>query len=105
MVPFTPGGVGDIFARTVGEVMAKELGQSVIVENKAGANQMLAASAVAQAAPDGHTLYQSTSTAIVNPLLDRKLAYDPKLLKPLWIGIETPVIFVVNPKVPAKTAG
>lgn len=103
VVPFTPGGVGDIFARSVGDIMAKDLGQTVIVENKPGANQMLAASAVTQAPADGHVLYQATSTAILNPMLYKKLAYDPKLLKPLWIGIETPVIFVVNPKVPART--
>ncbi len=101
VVPFTPGGVGAIFARLAGDVMAKDLGQPVVVENKAGANQMLAASAVTHAAPDGLTLYQATSTAILNPLLYKKLAYDPQALKPLWIGLETPLIFIVNPKVPA----
>ncbi|NML43339.1 tripartite tricarboxylate transporter substrate binding protein [Ramlibacter sp. G-1-2-2] len=103
VVPFTPGGVGDVFARVAGEIMAKDLGQTVIVENKPGANQMLAAAAVGQAPPDGHMLYQATSTAILNPMLYKKLAYDPKSLKPLWIGIETPLIYVINPKVPAKT--
>lgn len=103
VVPFTPGGVGDVFARVAGEVMAKDLGQTVIVENKPGANQMLAAAAVGQAPPDGHMLYQATSTAILNPMLYKKLAYDPKSLKPLWIGIETPLIFVINPKVPARS--
>lgn len=103
VVPFTPGGVGDVFARVAGEIMAKDLGQPVVVENKPGANQGLAAAAVAQAPPDGLTMYQATSTAILNPMLYKTLSYDPKQLKPLWIGIETPVIFVVNPKVPAKT--
>lgn len=103
VVPFTPGGVGDIFARLVGEIMGRDLGQPVVVENKPGANHMLAASTVAHAPPDGYTLYQATSTAVLNPLLYKKLAYDPQALKPLWIGLETPIIFVVNPKVPART--
>lgn len=103
VVPFTPGGVGDVFARVVGEIIAKDLGQSVVVENKPGANQMLAAAAAVQAPPDGHTIYQATSTAILNPMLYKKLSYDAKALKPLWIGLETPLIYVINPRVPAKT--
>lgn len=103
VVPFTPGGVGDVFARVAGEIMARDLGQPVVVENKPGANQMLAAAAVTQAPPDGLTMYQATSTALLSPMLYKTLAYDPKLLKPLWIGIETPLIFVINPAIPAKT--
>lgn len=105
IVPFTPGGVGDVLARVAGDIMARDLGQAIVVENKPGANQMLAAAAIGQAPPDGYTLYQATSTAVLNPMLYKKLAYDPKSIKPLWIGIETPVIFVINPKVPAKTLG
>jgi tripartite-type tricarboxylate transporter receptor subunit TctC len=95
--------VGDVLARTLGEIMARELKQPVVVENKPGANQMLAASAVATAPPDGYVLYQATTTAMVNPMLYRKLPYDPKALKPLWIGLETPVIYVINPRIPANT--
>ena len=76
-VPFAPGGTTDIVARVISEPLGKALGQSVIVENKAGANGAIASEFVARATPDGHTLMLGyIATHAMNPAL-QKLRYDP----------------------------
>ena len=76
-VPFAPGGTTDIIARVIADPLGKALGQSVIVENKAGANGAIASEFVARAAPDGHTLMLGyIATHAMNPAL-QKLRYDP----------------------------
>jgi len=77
IVPFPPGGLTDVTARKIAELAAPELGQSVIVENKPGANGSLGTTQVARGPADGHTLVSvTTTTVLIAPLLS-KLPYDP----------------------------
>ena len=76
VVPATPGGPSDLVARYMGEKLAAIWGQPVVVENKAGGKQMIAAQAVAAAAPDGYTLLQGTSNMATNPIFTTKMPYD-----------------------------
>ncbi|HMA72143.1 MAG TPA: tripartite tricarboxylate transporter substrate-binding protein [Xanthobacteraceae bacterium] len=78
VVPFPPGGPADIIARLIGRKMTEDWGQAVIVENRAGANTIIGAQAVAKAAPDGYTLLMAIdSTLVMNQFLYRTLPYDP----------------------------
>ncbi len=77
VVPFAPGGIADITARTVGEAMAKSLGQPVVVDNRPSAGSIVAAQMVASAKPDGHTLLLLSNANAVSVSLFRKLPYDP----------------------------
>jgi tripartite-type tricarboxylate transporter receptor subunit TctC len=76
VVPFAPGGGTDVVARTLAQEMAKELGASVIIENKPGAGTILGTQTVAASAPDGYTLLMGTFANAVNPSLNAKLPYD-----------------------------
>src|SRR6185295_1862150 len=76
VVPFAPGGGTDVVARTLAQEMAKDLGASVIIENKPGAGTILGTQAVAASAPDGYTLLMGTFANAVNPSLYAKLPYD-----------------------------
>jgi tripartite-type tricarboxylate transporter receptor subunit TctC len=78
VVPYPPGGSVDIMARALSEVMAVELGQPIVVENKGGASGSIGAAAVARAAPDGHTIVLGTQqTHATNPSVLKSLSYDP----------------------------
>jgi tripartite-type tricarboxylate transporter receptor subunit TctC len=105
VVPYAAGGPTDIFGRLVAEYLGKDLKQPVFVENKAGAQGAIGADMVAHSAPDGYTLFgTSGSVIILNPLLYKKLSYDPvKDLRMLALVTETPVVLCVHPSVPAKT--
>jgi len=104
IVPFAPGGSTDIVARIVGQRMGEELGQTVIVENKAGAGGAIGASEAARAKPDGYTLSVATvSTMAVNPACRKDLSYDPlKDFVPVTNFANVPNVIVVNPKFPAN---
>ncbi|AIJ48638.1 ABC transporter substrate-binding protein [Comamonas testosteroni TK102] len=97
-------GATDIMARTIGEVLAKRLGQPVVVDNKAGAAGILGTDAVAKAAPDGHTLLLSLSTSmLINQFLYTKLPYNPQKDIALITQVAAaPVTLVVHPSVPAS---
>lgn len=77
LVPFAPGGIADLTARAVAEVMAKSLGQAVVVDNRPSAGSIVASQAVATARPDGHTLLLMSNGNAVSVGLFRKLPYDP----------------------------
>ena len=78
VVPFTPGGVTDVIARGVAKEMSKDLGQTIVVENKPGASGIIATDFVAKSAPDGYTvLLAAVGQAVVNNHLYKKLPYDP----------------------------
>ncbi len=98
VVPYPPGGGTDYFARLVGAAMADALGQSVIVENRAGAATIIGAEAVARAAPDGYTiLLGDTATFAANKSLYQKLPYDPqKDFAPITLTGRFAIVLLVN---------
>jgi tripartite-type tricarboxylate transporter receptor subunit TctC len=77
VVPFAPGGGTDVIARTLAQEMAKDLGATIIIENKPGAGTIIGTQAVATSEPDGYTLLMGTFANAVNPSLNAKLPYDP----------------------------
>ena len=104
VVPFTPGGSTDILARAIGIELGKAWGQSVIVENIAGAGGSIGADKVAKAAGDGYTLLMGhVGTLAVNPSLYPDLPYQPlRDFAPVaWVA-RVPNVLVVHPSVPAK---
>jgi tripartite-type tricarboxylate transporter receptor subunit TctC len=106
IVPFPPGGSADLVARVVGQKMAENTKQPVIVENRPGADTIIAMQAVASAPPDGYTVgYAIGSALTMNPTLYSKLPYDPaKDFAPVTLIVNNPLALVVHPSVPAKTA-
>lgn len=76
-MPFAPGGGTDVVARTLAQEMARDLGASIVIENKPGAGTILGTQAVAASDPDGYTLLMGTFANAVNPSLKAKLPYDP----------------------------
>ena len=104
VVPFAPGGGTDVVARTLAQEMAKDLGESVIIENKPGAGTIIGTQAVATSAPDGYTLLMGTFANAVNPSLYAKLPYDPhKDFAAVALVARSFNIVVVNPKSPIKS--
>src|SRR5690349_21591527 len=105
VVPYVAGGPTDAQARLFGEYLARQLKQSVFVENKGGAQGAIGAEAVAHGDADGYNLLFTTSSVIeLNPVLYKKLSYDPaRELRILGILTEVPMIMIVHPSVPART--
>jgi len=105
IVPFAPGGTTDMVARLLADRLTTVLGQSVVVENKAGAGGAIGAAAIAKSAPDGYTIGMATvSTHGANPAIHARLPYDPiKDFAPITNVMSVPSVFVVHPSVPAKT--
>jgi tripartite-type tricarboxylate transporter receptor subunit TctC len=105
IVPYAPGGSADVLARSLAELMRKELGQVVIVENKPGANTAIGAKALALAPPDGTTLLLATAaTVVLNPLLSPKLGYDPvRDFVAVARVADTPIVIDVRPDAAPKT--
>ncbi|ANN67167.1 Bug family tripartite tricarboxylate transporter substrate binding protein [Bordetella bronchialis] len=102
VIPFPPGGATDVAGRVLAQGLTKQLGQNVIVENRAGAGTVIGASYVARSAPDGYTLLVSSGTTFtINPAVRGDLPYDPvKSFQPLGIVARTGLILLANPKVP-----
>lgn len=98
VVGFAPGGGGDYVARVVSESLGKALGQSIIVENRAGAGSSIAAEMVAKSAPDGYTILIASPASIsVNPALNSKLGYTARDLAPITLVTNMPLVIAVNP--------
>jgi tripartite-type tricarboxylate transporter receptor subunit TctC len=106
IVPFPPGGSADLVARTVGQKLSENIKQPVVVENRAGADTIIAMEQVKGAAPDGYTVgYAIGSALTMNPTLYSKLPYDPvKDFVPVGVIANVPLALVVHPSVDAKTA-
>jgi tripartite-type tricarboxylate transporter receptor subunit TctC len=104
-VGFAPGGGTDTAARIVAKKLTENIGQSVIVENRAGAGGNIAAQQIATAPPDGYTIHlTSVGPMTVAPAMVKNLPYDPKKdIAPITMGMVFPNVFVVHPGVPAKT--
>ncbi|KJK26150.1 LacI family transcriptional regulator [Burkholderiaceae bacterium 16] len=104
VVPFPPGGSTDTLARLLAEQLKEELGQSVVVENKAGAGGNIGGDAVAKAAPDGYTLLLAAAGAtVINPSLYARMSYDPvRDLAPVTMLAREHNLMVVNPSIPAR---
>jgi tripartite-type tricarboxylate transporter receptor subunit TctC len=104
IVPFAPGGGTDVVARTLAQELAKDLGVSVVVENKPGAGTIIGTQAVATSEPDGYTLLMGTFANAVNPSLKATLPYDPhKDFASVALVARSFNIVVVNPKSPIKS--
>jgi tripartite-type tricarboxylate transporter receptor subunit TctC len=105
VVPFPPGGAGDILSRMIGPRLEQKWGKPLVVENKPGAGSLIGATAVQKAAPDGYTLIIAPSgTMATNVTLYKALPYDPtKDFVPLALAAQTPFVLIVNPDLPVKT--
>jgi tripartite-type tricarboxylate transporter receptor subunit TctC len=106
IVPFPPGGSADLVARTVGQKFSENTKQPWIVENRPGADTIIAMQAVKTAPADGYTVgYAIGSALTMNPTLYSNLPYDPsKDFTPVSLIVNNPLALVVHPSVPAKTA-
>lgn len=105
VVPFAPGGGHDSMARILANQLSTELGQSVIVENKPGANGMVGADYVVRAKPDGTTiLFASPAEIVIAPTVYKTMRYDPfKDLLPVTLAGTTPIAIVANPSTGIRT--
>ena len=105
IVPYAPGGIADIAARTVAEAMSREWGQEVIVDNRTGGAGFVAATAVARADPDGHTLFVADmGVMVINQFLFDDIPYDPEAdFVPLTIISDTPLVLAANIDAPFDT--
>lgn len=102
--PFSPGGGLDIVARVIAPKLSEALKQPVIVENKTGANGLIAIEYVSKAPPDGYTLLIDTLGVSIHPATVKNLPYDPiKGLEPVAHLLDLPFVLVVSPNVEAKT--
>jgi tripartite-type tricarboxylate transporter receptor subunit TctC len=104
IVPFTPGGISDLLARSLGAKLGPVLGQQIVVENRPGAGTTIASEVVARSSADGHTLYlQDITTHAINASLYRRLPYDSvKDFTLIQMLATTPLILVVHPSLPVK---
>ena len=105
VVPFPPGGSTDVQARIVAKVLGEELGQSIVVENRAGAAGAIGARSVARAAPDGYNLlFASISSLVTEPILNKSAGFDPlKDFTPVSIVSDIPFLLVVECSSKAKS--
>ena len=105
IVPYPAGGPTDIMGRVVADFMTRDLKQTVIVDNRPGANGSIGADATARAEPDGYTMLMTAGSVLVqNPLIYKRLTYDPiKDFRMLGLLTDVPVVMVVHPSVPVKT--
>jgi tripartite-type tricarboxylate transporter receptor subunit TctC len=105
MVPFPAGGTADLWARATAQALSEELGQQVVVENRAGAGGNLAAAAVAKAAPDGTSLlFASQAQAAFNKFMFKSLPYDPSRdLVPVVLVIKSPIALIAGMDAPVSS--
>jgi tripartite-type tricarboxylate transporter receptor subunit TctC len=104
VVPFEAGGTSDTTARMVAQQLEKQMGQTIVVDNKAGANGAIGAQLVAKAPADGYTLLHTTPAFVINPFVNKATPYDvQKDFVPITnVGVGTGYVMVVNPKLPVK---
>jgi len=104
IVGFPPGGGADIVARVLGAELGKSLGQSIVVDNRGGANGVIGTQELAKAAPDGYTVMLTISSHVTNALLYPKAPYDAmKDFAPVSLVATSPFVLVVNPQLPVNS--
>ena len=104
IVPYPPGGAADIIGRVMGPSVGRGIGQSVIIENRAGANTVIGAEVVARAPADGHTLLIMAQSFLVNAITRSKLPYDTfKDFAGVTRLASNPLVISVHPSLPART--
>ena len=104
IVPFPPGGAGDILARMLSPKLGEALGQQIVVDNRGGGNQVIATQLTARAPADGYTVLLASTTHGINPGLLKNLPYDSiKDFSPITQIAESPIIFVAHPSLGVST--
>jgi tripartite-type tricarboxylate transporter receptor subunit TctC len=105
IVPYAPGGAGDVIARIVSQPLSASLGQTVVIENKPGAGGMIGAMAVASAPPDGYTvLLGNTTEMVVSPYIVKSASYETQRdFRPVALAGYLPQLLIANPSVKATT--
>src|SRR5690606_19897364 len=104
VVPFPAGGATDVVARMIAQEASTQLGQQIVVENKAGAGGTIGAGEAARAAPDGYTILLTTSsTHAISPHLFKSLPYDPASFTPIAHLADAASILLVTPSLPANS--
>jgi tripartite-type tricarboxylate transporter receptor subunit TctC len=103
VVPYAVGGTTDIIARQFGDQLAKELGQSVVIENRPGAGTNIGAEMVARAKPDGYTLLFANNSQVLNPVFGPVPPFELSALEPVGLVSRVALMLAANPNVPFKT--
>ena len=104
IVAYPAGGANDIVARAIGQELAQELGQPMVIENKSGAAGVIGADAAAKSAPDGYTLFMAAGAHTLAPSLHKSLPYDiVRDFQPISLAALGTYLLVVHPSVPAKS--
>lgn len=104
IIPYPPGGAGDIVGRMMGSGLSASFGEQVVVDNRGGGGQIIATQIAANAAPDGHTLFLASATHSINPALRRNLPYDTlQAFAPITLTAQSPLVFVAHASL--KAAG
>lgn len=102
LVPFAPGGGTDVLARMIGQRLTQAWGKQVVIDNRTGANGVIAAALTAKANPDGHTLLFVAIGHVINPLLQSKLPYDTERdFTPVSMTAALPLVLAVHPSIKA----
>jgi tripartite-type tricarboxylate transporter receptor subunit TctC len=98
IIPYPPGGAGDIIGRMLSAKLGEALGRQVVADNRPGGGQVIATQLTAKAAPDGYTLFLASTTHAINPGLLKQLPYDPVAdFAPITIVADSPLVFVAHP--------
>jgi tripartite-type tricarboxylate transporter receptor subunit TctC len=103
VVPYAPGGVVDFIGRTLGQRLAQQVGQPVVIDNRPGAGGMIGIEYTARSAPDGHTIVLMDPAVVINPVLQEKPLYDLfKDLATVAVIGHSPLVLTVNPQLPVS---
>ena len=104
VVPFAAGGTGDVLCRNLQEPLQRLLGQPIVIDNRLGASGTMGTQYVKNAAPDGYTLLQVGNSTVTTSLMQKTAGYDAiKDLAPVANIATTPMVFLLNPVIPAKS--
>ena len=103
VVPYQPGGTVDLVARVLAQSLTEQTGMQFIVDNRSGASGAIGSEAVAKSAPDGYTLLVQSPTLLANPLISRKVGYDPvRDFRPIAMLGSVPMVLAIHPSIAAR---